>query len=461
MSSPTPVMAPRSRRSFAGPVVLIALGVIFLLGNMHVITWRSLGEWFARYWPVLIIVWGVIKLLEYYQAQRQATRPSGIGVGGVFLLLFLILTGLIATHASHVDWRALGDEVDIGDSHFPWAGGNSYNFDDQLEQTFPVGGTLRVVSDRGAVTVNPSDEPQIRVVVHKRISADNEQESKKIDSQTRPTISVAGNLVTVNANTTGAGEHSVSTDLEIFIPRKAPVDIASKHGDVTVHERDGELKVAVTHGDVAISELGSRAAVVIHKGSINASKIRADLTVDGRVDDATIADIAGSVSMTGDYFGDINLSKIAKAVNFKSSRTEMGFARLDGELTMQSGDLHAKSVAGPLRLMTKSKDVNLEGVSGDIRLEDSNGSVQLHADKLPLGNIRIINTKGDVQVMLPANASFSIDARTHSGDIESDFSQVQVNSSGNQTTATGAVGTNGVRVEIVNDYGSIEIRKAG
>ena len=81
-----------------------------------------------------------------------------------------------------------------------------------------------------------------------------------------------------------------------------------------------------------------------------------------------------------------------------------------------------------------------------------------------MGKIHFLQLRdrtGDVQVMLPANASFSIDARTHSGDIESDFSQVQVNSSGNQTTATGAVGTNGVRVEIVNDYGSIEIRKAG
>src|SRR5438067_11242445 len=104
-------MAPRPRRVFTGRVVLIALGVIFLLGNMHVITWRSLGEWFARYWPVLIIVWGVIKLLEYYQAQREATRTSGIGVGGVFILLFLLLAGLFAYNAYHVDWCALCDGV--------------------------------------------------------------------------------------------------------------------------------------------------------------------------------------------------------------------------------------------------------------------------------------------------------------------------------------------------------------
>ena len=50
MSSPvtpmTPVTPPprrQRRRSFAGPVVLIILGVVFLLGNLHMLAWKSLG----------------------------------------------------------------------------------------------------------------------------------------------------------------------------------------------------------------------------------------------------------------------------------------------------------------------------------------------------------------------------------------------------------------------------------
>ena len=71
MSSPAPVVnPPRRRRSFAGPLILILLGIVFLLGNMHILTWHALGMWFARYWPVLIIVWGVVKLIEYYQDGR-------------------------------------------------------------------------------------------------------------------------------------------------------------------------------------------------------------------------------------------------------------------------------------------------------------------------------------------------------------------------------------------------------
>ena len=61
MSSPvtpmTPVTPPprrQRRRSFAGPVVLIILGVVFLLGNLHMLAWRNLGTWFAHYWPALL-----------------------------------------------------------------------------------------------------------------------------------------------------------------------------------------------------------------------------------------------------------------------------------------------------------------------------------------------------------------------------------------------------------------------
>ncbi|HEV2114461.1 MAG TPA: DUF4097 family beta strand repeat-containing protein, partial [Terriglobales bacterium] len=427
MSSPTPVVTPpRRRRSFAGPLVLIILGIVFLLGNMHVLTWHALGLWFARYWPVLIIIWGVVKLVEYYQAQREGTRASGIGVGGFFLLLFLICCGLAASQAARVNWHAVGDEIDMGDNMWP-VFGDTYSFDDQMQQAFPAGASLRVVSNRGGVTVNSWDQKDIKVVVRKRLVADNEQQSKQVDSQTRPTISVSGNLVTVNANTTGAGDqHAVNTDLDISVPRNVPLDIATQHGDVSVQGRDAEVKVSNSRGDVNLGEIAANASVVMRKGSLTAAHIKGDLNVDGRLDDTNISDISGNLVMTGDYFGDLSLAGIKKSVRFKSSRTDMEFSRLDGDLSMESGDLQAKSLVGPLRLITNSKDGHLDGVTGDIKLEDSNGSIEVHAGKLPLGSMDIDNNKGDIQVVLPTEAAFSLNARTRDGDIETDFSQIQI-----------------------------------
>ncbi|HEY6936000.1 MAG TPA: DUF4097 family beta strand repeat-containing protein [Terriglobales bacterium] len=462
MSSQAPVVTPpRRHRSFAGPVVLIILGLVFLLGNMHVITWHALGLWFARYWPVLIIIWGVVKLVEYYQAQREGTRAPGLGVGGFFLLLFLICCGLAASKAARVNWHAVGDEMDMGDNMWP-VFGDTYSFNDQMQQAFPAGASLRVVSNRGGVTVNSWDQKDIKVIVHKRLVADNEQQSKQVDSQTRPTISVSGNLATVNANTTGAGDqHAVSTDLDITVPRNAAVDVATQHGDISVQGRDAEVKVSNSHGDVNLGQITGNSTVVMRKGSLTAAHLKGDLSVDGRLDDTNISDVSGKLELTGDYFGDMSLAGVKKGVRFKSSRTDMEFSRLDGDLSMESGDLQAKSLVGPLRLLTRSKDIHLDNVTGDVKVENSNGSVEVHAGKLPLGSMQIDNSKGDIQVVLPAEAAFNLTARTRDGDIASDFNQVQVNSDHGQSTASGTVGSGASRLEINNQYGSIEIRKGG
>ena len=93
----------RPRRSIAGPVVLILLGVVLLLTTMHVLHPEPLLRWFGSYWPAFIILWGVIKLVEYQQAQREGVRPQGIGAGGVLLLVFLIVFGMSATSASRLN----------------------------------------------------------------------------------------------------------------------------------------------------------------------------------------------------------------------------------------------------------------------------------------------------------------------------------------------------------------------
>src|SRR5271155_82986 len=119
MVSPVQVPPPRHRRSMSGPIVLIAVGIVFLLGTMGVLDWHNLGHWFAHYWPVLLIISGVIKLIEYQRAQQQGVRPSGLGAGGIFLMIAIIVVGLISTQASHVNWGQLKDQIDINDEDFP------------------------------------------------------------------------------------------------------------------------------------------------------------------------------------------------------------------------------------------------------------------------------------------------------------------------------------------------------
>ena len=76
---------------------------MFLLSTMHVLSVGRLAHLFANYWPVLLILWGVIKVVEHMQAQRQGARASGIGAGGVVLVVMIVVFGLIATQLERLE----------------------------------------------------------------------------------------------------------------------------------------------------------------------------------------------------------------------------------------------------------------------------------------------------------------------------------------------------------------------
>ena len=178
--------------------------------------------------------------------------------------------------------------------------------------------------------------------------------------------------------------------------------------------------------------------------------------MQGRGDDVSLADVKGAARLSGE-FDTIKLARIAGAVGFKSARTDMEFSRLNGDLDMDSGDLRAGDLVGPFRLLTRSKDVRLDGMSGDVRLENENGAVEIHMSKL--GNIQVSNRNSDVQLYLPDKAAFQLDARARGGEIESDFDGLKVENGDDQGTASGTIGTGGPHLVINNEHGGIELRK--
>ena len=455
----TPAPPPRYQRSLAGPIVLIVIGCVFLLHNfgMRLPIWRFFGHW----WPLLLILWGVIKLVEHFNANRLGYRASGIGAGSVFLLLLIIVFGLGAHYSHDVNWGGVRDQIQIDDD-LGGMFGNAYTYNDNLEQTFPADGNLRIVSDRGAINVQPSDGDSIKVVVHKKLYANNQSDADKYNQGSKPVITVNGTSVLLNANTNGAGDHGVSSDLDVYVPRKAALDVASRRGDLNVTDRKADVKIAGQHGDMVLNDIGGAVKINLEKGSIRISKVMGDVDINGRIDDTSVEDVNGAVHMNGDFFNDIRVSKIAKTVTFKTSRSDLMLASVPGDLEISGDSLRGNDITGPSRLVMRSKEVHLDDVSGDLELESSNGDIEIHAaNKLPLGKMTITGRKGDVTLVLPPNAGFQIDATTRKGDITTDFGNVKVDEVGGGTSkATGSVGNGAARLVINADMGDIKITKS-
>jgi hypothetical protein len=79
---------PVRQRSLFWPIVLISIGVIWLLGNLGVISSANLVV-LGRLWPLILIVVG----LELLIGRNTPALSALIGIGGVALLVVLMLVG--------------------------------------------------------------------------------------------------------------------------------------------------------------------------------------------------------------------------------------------------------------------------------------------------------------------------------------------------------------------------------
>jgi len=180
------------------------------------------------------------------------------------------------------------------------------------------------------------------------------------------------------------------------------------------------------------------------------------VSVQGRAKDVSIEDVKGAVHLDGDFRESLKLSRIAKSVSFKTTRTEMDITKVEGYLNLDSGDLEANGISGPLRLKTRSKDIMLTGVTNDIRLTNENGAVEIHVTKL--GPLDVTNNRGDIRVYVPAKAGFQLQAQAHDGEIQTDFNSLKIENGDRGGNGSGPVNGGGPRMVLNNEHGSIEVR---
>ena len=459
VAPPSYVPPPRQPRSMAGAIVLIVIGALFLLGTMGVLNWQGLVALFGKFWPALLILWGFIKLMEHEQAKRAGMPTRGIGVGGVFLMLFIICGGLIATGVSRVNWGSIRDQIQIDDNDFDDIfGGQTYDYSGDLTKDAPEGITgLRIFDDRGTVTVNVSDDKRVRVSWRKKVHSDSQEKADEINRKTEVAITPSDKVLTLNANVQAAGDHGVSTDIDVYVPRNTELEITSRRGDVSIVGMNGSVQVSNQHGEVDITDQTGNTNLTIESSAARIQHVKGDVTIQGRAKEVDVEDINGSVRLNGEFMESVRLVRVGKTVDFHSSRTDMQFSHLDGRLDLDSGDLRADSLTGPMHLSTRSKDIALEGLSGDLRLEDTNGTVQVGVYKP--GNIQIDNRKGDVQITIPPGTAMRVEARTREGEIETDFEELKVENEHRQASASGSIGTNGPKMAVNCEKGTIEIRR--
>jgi hypothetical protein len=456
MSAPTPVPYYRPRpRSIFGPLVLITIGIVFLLRTTGIISFGAFRNWMTHYWPLLLIFWGVAKLLEHLWAKQRGEPTPRMGAGGIIFLIFFIMIGMGFTGTRDWNWEGMRTDLGVDSEWGDWFT-NKYEFTDNFAQPLPSGSEIKILSAQGDINVTASADDQIHAVVHKALRSDSQEKANRLNETTHPKFTQQGSVWLLDL--TNGDFENARIDLDLQVPRKAALSMSTKRGSLSVSQRDGNVDLTTDRGNLTAENIKGTALLHVRHGSVNVKDVTGNVQVDGTVEDGNVSDVTGTLDFDAGFTGNVQLAHIGQRLHFKSIRTDLQLAKLDGEIDMGHGDLRASSVAGPVKLSTRSNEVHMEDVSGQVEIENRNGVVEVRP-KAPLGNIDINNEHGGIQLDLPEEASFRLDAKSRNGNIDvSDFS-VNVDNRSQDATALGSVGKGGPDIRLRSDRGTIQIRK--
>ncbi len=450
----------RGRSSVAGPLIVIALGLAFLLDQTGTISGRALWRWYGHWWPIVLVVVGCVLLLEWALDRFFSTGAPArrIHSGGVVLLVILLaLAGIAFSPTAGRGYTFFVHNLNLSPENLNELFGDKHESDQSLVQPIAPGASLSINNPRGDVTLSgTSDDGQLHLLMHKEIYSRSDSEASSKAQQLAPRFHQAGDGLSL----TLPPLEGTRVDLTVTLPGSVAVTATADHGEVHIDSLAAPVTVFANHGDVEAGTITGPLAVHINHSdsSFTGHGITGPLSVEGRAHDITISHLKGPLSMAGDFFGRTHLERIDGPVDFHTSRTDLQLAGVPGEVTIASdADLSAEDLVGPVRLNTRNRNINLERVSGSLSITNRNGSVDVSMAP-PLSEVQIDNRHGSVDLKLPANASFELQANTTDGDLQNDF-DLPVQGGDSQRSSSGTVGTGGAAVHLTTAQGDISIGK--
>src|SRR5207302_7162364 len=263
-------LRPRGSSFFPG-LLLLFVGLLLLLHNYRGI---SIGVVIGHWWPLILILWGGIKLYERAAASR-AGDPGAAKISGaeVFLVLGLLsLLGIVVA-------------VDYGRENIPghfreW--GNSFDFDLEVApKSVPADARITIRNGRGNISVRPSDDAQIRISGKKKANAWNENDAQQVAARVGVEVLQNGDGYEIHPTGVSKGESRIRLDLDVAVPKKASLTIRNEKGDITVADMAKPVIVTNGVGDIEIRDTGGDVSIDTRKSDIKVSDTKGNIKISG------------------------------------------------------------------------------------------------------------------------------------------------------------------------------------
>ena len=354
-------------------VTLVVIGGLLLARNLGypIPIWSAL----ARYWPVLIIGWGIVKLIEYFHYKRTGDNRPLFSGGEVALLILVLLAGSAITTAANVSSNI---DFDFGDVDLWDITGNNYSYDEHHELPVTGAPAIDIVNMFGNVDIRAADSDTVVLDVRKTVRASSREEADRLSSDFTFRIVNDGSTVRIASSqdpapTTSrrpAGRQRFKSSLTVYVPKASSVKLDNRNGRVTVQDLAGNQNVTNRYGEVEVQRIEGDVEISNSFGSTTVRDAAGAINVKARYGEARIElqsppkkDI--SLSME---FGDMRLGVPSNSSFSLEARTAFGNVHSEfGTLPSPESSNRERSVVG--QVGEGGPKIHLETRFGDIRLQ--------------------------------------------------------------------------------------------
>ncbi len=458
----------RSAGTIFWGLTLVSIGGLLLANNLG----YSVPIWgyVVRYWPALLIAWGLLKFVDYYRFRSSGDNRPLFSGGEVALLILVIFAGSAITTAANVS-PDLGHIFEIGDLDLWDITGNNYSYDQyqELESARP-GSDIDIVNFYGNVEVRPSESDRIIVEVKKTIRAANKETADRLNGEFVFSILDQNSKYRIVSNRDdafgvrriGNERQRFKSSLTIQVPKRSAVRVENRNGRVNVQNLTGNQNIANRYGEVEVRDITGGVKVENRNGSVTVQDVSESVTLDNRYSNTTAKNIGGNLEIDTRN-GSVDVSGVKGNATITNRYAPISVENVQGELTIngRNNSIDVQHIEGDIRSDSSYQNVSIRDGRGAVTVNSRNGDILIGFVKPPQKNITITSRYGNVTLELPSGSSFTVDARTEHGQVESEFEGLNTTKSNREGSISGHAGQGGPQITVTLRNGDIHLDKRG
>jgi DUF4097 and DUF4098 domain-containing protein YvlB len=446
------------RGSIFAQLLLIGLGAIFLARNIY--PDLRLLDYLAKFWPLLLVLWGVLRIVEIlvWASNKHPLPARGVSGGEWMLVVLLCLLGSTLHAVRNFSGWFPGLEFGGLDVF-----GESYDYPVSEEKASTKTQRVVIESFRGnarIIGVDQSSGPgSVKVTGHKNIRSIDQEGADRADREAPLELTGDSGTVIIRTNQNRAsGLRRVSEDMEITVPKGASIEAHGRNGDFEVHDIDGAIEITSERAEVRLENLGGAARLDLTQSQmVRALNLKGSLDLKGSGSDIDLEHVAGNVTINGAYTGSVEFHDLG-SIHFTGPQTEFSAERVPGDVRMPLGNFNASNLVGPVHVQSHLRDVQISDFTNSMDVSVDTGDIDLRPS-LPVGRMDAHTRTGDILLALPKDARFALAATTGIGPIVNEFGPpLTLEEARRSASLRGSNGGSGVTVH--TDRGQIVVREA-